>query len=181
MPAETASGPQHPALEAALETLATSAASNIPGADFVSITLHHPDHSIRTVASTDPLAEQADSLQYELREGPCYAAVTDERFVLVNDLAATVEFPRYGPKAVALGLGAQAAIQLLHNNGERAGLNLYAHTARAFDRSTVEFAELFATQAGGMLGYATQVEQLSAALHLPVSRSEPAFTAGSAS
>jgi hypothetical protein len=164
MPADTASGSQHPALEAALETLAASAAGNIPGANFVSITLHRRDHSMRTVASTDPLAEQADSLQYELREGPCYAAVTDERFVLVNDLATTVDFPRYAPKAVALGLGAQAAIQLLHN-GERAGLNLYAHAARAFDRSTVQVAELFATQAGALLGYATQVEQLSAALH----------------
>ena len=84
--------------------------------------------------------------------------------MLVNDLAAAVDFPRYGPKAVALGLGAQAAIQLFHN-GERAGLNLYAHTAGAFDRSTVQLAELFANQGGALLGYADQVEQLSAALH----------------
>jgi len=158
------SGPQRPPLEAALEILAVSAAGNIPGVDFVSITVHHQDHSMRTVASTDPLAERADSLQYELREGPCYAAVTDERFVLVNDLAAAVDFPRYGPQAVALGLGAQAAVQLLHN-GERAGLNLYARASGAFDRSTVHLAELFANQGGALLGYAGQVEQLSAALH----------------
>src|SRR4051812_10808274 len=113
MPAHTTAGPQPPAREAALELLAVSAAGNIPGVDSVSITVHRPDHSMSTVASTDPLAEQADSLQYELHEGPCYAAVTDDRFVLVNDLAATADYPRYGPKAAALGLGAQAAIQLL--------------------------------------------------------------------
>ena len=117
-----------------------------------------------TVASSDPLAEQADSLQYELGEGPCYAAVTDERFVMVNDLAASVDFPRYGPRAVALGVGAQAAVQLLHE-GERAGLNLYARKAGAFDRSTVQLAELFANHGGALLGYAEQVEQLSEALH----------------
>jgi GAF domain-containing protein len=157
-------GPQRPPREAALELLATSAASNIPGADFVSITVHRRDHTMATVACTDPLAQEADDLQYELHEGPCYAAVTDERFVLVNDVAEAAQFPNYAPKAAALGVGAQAAVQLLHN-GERAGLNLYAVRAHAFDRSTVQIAELFATHAGALLGYADQVEQLSAALH----------------
>lgn len=157
----------HPGLEArkaALDTLAAAAVANIPGVDFVSITVQKRDDSPRTEVATDVLAERADSLQYQLREGPCYAAVTDERFVLVNDLAASVEFPRYGPRAVDLGLGAQAGVQLLHE-GERAGLNLYARTSGAFDRSTVQFAELFATQAAAVLGYAQQVEQLSEALH----------------
>jgi hypothetical protein len=164
MPAEPTPGPQRSPREAALELLAVSAASNIPGVDFVSITLHREDQSMRTVASTDPLAEQADALQYELREGPCYSAVTDERFVLANDLAASREFPRYGSKAVALGLGAQAAVQLIHN-GERAGLNLYAYASGAFDRSTVQLADLFANQGAALLGYAKQVEHLSEALH----------------
>jgi hypothetical protein len=78
-PAE-ASRPWRPAREEALETLATSAASNIPGVDFVSSSVRNADGSLHTVVPTDPLAERADSLQYELREGPCYAAVTDERF-----------------------------------------------------------------------------------------------------
>jgi hypothetical protein len=164
MAAVSASGPACPSRETALESLAASAVKNIPGADFVSISVRTQNRRLLTVASTDPLAEQADMLQYELREGPCYAAVTRERFVLVNDLAASTEFPEYGPKAVALGIGAQAGIQLLHDK-ETAGLNLYARCAEAFDRSTVQLAELFATQAGALLGYADQVEQLSEALH----------------
>jgi hypothetical protein len=84
--------------------------------------------------------------------------------VLVDDLAAAVEFPRYAPRVVDLGVGAQAAIQLV-DGSQRAGLNLYARTAGSFDRATVQFAELFATQAGALLGYAEQVEQLSEALH----------------
>jgi hypothetical protein len=165
MPAET-SGPARSPSEAALNHLAVSAASNIPGVDFVSITVHRNDDSIVTVASTNPLAEQADALQYELREGPCYSVVTDtdERFVLANDLADAVQFPRYGPKAVALGVGAQAAVQLFHEK-ERAGLNLYAFRPGAFDRSTVQVADLFANHGGALLGYAEQVEQLSEALH----------------
>lgn len=132
--------------------------------DFVSITLREADHALYTAAATDPLAEQADALQYELREGPCYAAVTDARFVLINDMSAAAEFPRYAPRAVTLGVGAHAAIQLVHGK-QRAGLNLYARTAGNFDESTVQFAELFATHAGDLLGYATQIEQLSEGLH----------------
>lgn len=132
--------------------------------DFSSITLHREDDTLRTIAATDPLAEQMDTLQYELREGPCYAAVTAERFVLVNNIEAASDYPRYGPQAADNGVRSQAAIQLVHD-GERAGLNLYARSAGAFDRSTVQMAELFATQAAALLEYATQVEQLSEALH----------------
>jgi GAF domain-containing protein len=150
--------------EDALAGLATSATTNIPSVDLVSITVHDEHDAFRTVAATDPLAEHLDSLQYELREGPCYAAVTDARLVLVNDLAATSEFPRYGMRAADLGVGSQAAIQLIHD-GERAGLNLYARRKAAFDRATVQLAELFATQAAAVLEYAAQVEQLHEALH----------------
>jgi GAF domain-containing protein len=155
---------QHGAREVALAGLAVSAVGNIPRVDFVSITVHGEGESLRTVAATDQLAEQLDALQYELREGPCYVAVTDERFVLVNNVGVAHDFPRYGPRAAELGVRSQAAIQLSHN-GERAGLNLYARKVDAFDRSTVELADLFATQAGDLLDYAEQVEQLSEALH----------------
>ncbi len=164
MPLGDISSPEQRARESALHRLAESAAGNIPGVDFVSVTVRDDNHSLRTIGATDPLAEQVDTVQYELREGPCYAAVTDERFVLVNDVATTRDFPRYGPRAAELGVRSQAAIQLLHD-GERAGLNLYARSPEAFDQSTVQLAELFATQAAALLDYAEQVEQLSEALH----------------
>jgi GAF domain-containing protein len=152
------------ARDEALQELAVSAVSNIPGVDFASITIANSDDTLRTAAATDPTADQLDAAQYELREGPCYAAVTDERLVLLNDVAGTTDFPRYGPRAVELGVGSQAAIQLSHN-GERAGLNLYARKPDAFDRSTIQLAELFATAAATALNYAEQVEQLGEALH----------------
>ena len=153
------------ALFDALTALAHSAQTNIPGTDFTSITVKDADGTLRTLAATDPIAEKADALQYELREGPCYAAVTEERLVLVTDLAAaTHDYPAFAPRAAELGVRAQAAIQLVQN-GEHAGLNLYARRRGAFDSSTVQFAELFASQAAALLGYAVQVEQLSEALH----------------
>jgi len=161
--AESLSSHEPSAREAALESLASSSVRNIPGVDFVSITVLE-DHTLSTAAATDPLAVQADALQYEMREGPCYAAVTNTSFVLTNDIAAAVEFPRYGPSAVDLGVGAQAAIRLVHGKRRAAGLNLYARSAGSFDRSTVQIAELLATHAATLLNYAEQVDQLSMGL-----------------
>jgi GAF domain-containing protein len=148
----------------ALTELAFSAVRNVPGADFVSVSIRREDE-LETVAATDALARTMDHIQYELQEGPCYAAVTYDRFRMVNDLKSADEFPNYGPEAVRHGIRAQAGIQLFDTEGERAGLNLYARAPDVFDRSTVHFAELFATQAGILLGYAEQVEQLGEALH----------------
>src|SRR4051794_4983420 len=48
MSAETLSSHDHAAREAALESLAASAAANIPGVDFVSITVHEDHHTLYT-------------------------------------------------------------------------------------------------------------------------------------
>jgi ANTAR domain/GAF domain len=152
------------ARDLALDDLVQSAAGNIPGVDVASISVRSKDGSLATLAATDQLAHQVDQIQYQLREGPCYAAVTDERMVLVNDLESTSDFPHYGKQAAEIGVGSQLAIQLLHN-GEQAGLNLYAYKRQAFDRATLELAELFASQAADVLKYATQVEQLTQAVH----------------
>ena len=161
---DTSSSPLHHMHEKALRDLTRSAASNIPGVDFASISVRHKKQTLQTVAASDPVAEQVDAVQYELHEGPCYAAVSGDRLVLVNDVKTTTDFPRFGARASQLGVGAQLAIQLLHD-GEQAGLNLYARQAGVFDLATIQMAELFATQAAATLEYATQVEQLGEALH----------------
>ncbi len=98
------------------------------------------------------------------KKAPAIAAVTDKRFVVVNDLAAADgPYPRFGPRAVEAGVRAQTAIQLAHN-GEQAGLNLYARQPDAFDYSTMQLAELFSSQAAVLLGYARQVGSLGVAL-----------------
>ena len=149
---------------AALAALVTSAAANIPGVDFASITVRSLDRALMTLAATDQVATDLDELQYRLREGPCYAAVTEQRFVLVNDLATGNSYRGYGPRASERGVRAQAAIQLSHD-GEVAGLNLYSRTCNAFDQSTVQIAELLAVHAAVLLGYARQVETLGQAVH----------------
>lgn len=171
MPAEPASPHDHPARQAAHRSLAAAAAETIPGVDFASITVREDDHTLYTAAATDPLALQADGLQYELREGPCYEAVTAverHHFVVVRDLASAVVFPRYTPQAVDLGVGAQAAFKLA-DGGHRVGLNVYSRTAGGLDSSIVQVNE-FAKRAGVVLDIAEKADELRA--RTPRARSE---------
>ena len=157
--------PERDAQTVAFDTLAQSAADNIPEVDFASITVRHLDDNVmQTLAATSPVAQQLDSLQYQLHEGPCYAAVTDERFVLVNDLLNNSDFPRYAKRATEAGVRSQVAMQLVHGR-EVAGLNLYARRVGVFDSSTIHIADLFAAHAAALLGFATQVDNLGLALH----------------
>ena len=149
MPAGTGSSHEHPA-RGALRSIAAAAVQSIPGVDFASITVREANYALYTAAATDPVAVLADDFQYELCEGPCYEAMTtSDRFVLARDLAAGGVFPLYAPKAVGLGIGAQAAIQLVDGR-LRVGLNLYACTADGLDGSTVRVVE-FARRAGSFL------------------------------
>ncbi|MTB87222.1 ANTAR domain-containing protein [Aeromicrobium sp. zg-629] len=162
MAADTMRSPAPSARAAALTSLAALAAESIPGVDFASITVH-VDGGFRTVAATDALANECDQLQYDVGEGPCVAAVTHERLVLVNDLVHAEPFSHYGPLAARRGVGSQAAVQLTHTD-QVAGLNLYSRRRGAFDELTTHLVELFASYGAVLLRSAHQVEHLSRAV-----------------
>lgn len=162
----TATHGRYPTRDEALKALVVAAVENIPGVNSASISVIQGDEPPRTIASTDSTARRADELQYELHEGPCYAAITTERFALIDDIASSPDFPRYASGVLELGLEfeSQIAIQLLDGKN-RAGLNLYAGRTGTFSDATVHVGELYATQVASLLGYAEQVEQLHEALH----------------
>lgn len=62
-----------------------AACLTVPGADFASISVRRDDGSLETVAATDRVVLDADELQYDLREGPCYGAVTDDELTYSRD------------------------------------------------------------------------------------------------
>src|SRR3954465_5441869 len=65
-------------LAASLDRIVRAAQETVPGADEASITVRHADGHLETSAATSDIVLRADELQYELREGPCYDAVTKE-------------------------------------------------------------------------------------------------------
>lgn len=140
-----------------------SAVIAVPGVDYASITVRDAETGLlQTTAETDTLVRQLDEVQYELEEGPCLDAVTEEELVVVGDLHADPRWPRYGRRAAAAGVRAQAAIRL-RNGRFVTGLNLYSAKINGISEPLDE-ARLVARHARVVLGYAGQLETLAGAL-----------------
>jgi hypothetical protein len=148
-----------------LTQITAAAAEILPGVDYANITIRHSDGRLETVAPTDDLLLEVDGMQFSLQEGPCYDAATDEPFISAPALETDQRFPRYGPRAAAVGIRAQAGVRLfdVDRSGARGALNLYSHTPGSFTDISV-LAPLFAHHAATALSYAHEVTTLREAL-----------------
>jgi GAF domain-containing protein len=148
-------------LEESLSSITQSAAANIPGVDWASISTTRRNGPIKTLAPTDPRVLKADEMQYELGEGPCVQAALEEHVVLVQDLAADSRWPKYGARAVELGIGGQLAFQFDAGHQTRGALNLYAGRPNAFDADSVSLAQMYASHVGTAMGWSRREESLN--------------------
>ena len=151
-------------LDSTLGGITAAAVELIPQVTYASISVRHDDR-IETANPTDHSLVALDARQYELQEGPCYAAATDAAVaqVVAPDLANDPRFPQYGPFAVAAGFEAQAAFRLFERNSSLGALNLYSVERGAFADLEV-LAALFRCQAAVAIAYAYDITNLQEAL-----------------
>jgi GAF domain-containing protein len=142
-----------------LDTIARVAQQSLDGVDHVGVSVLHRDGTIETVSATDQLVWELDSLQYQLREGPCVASLTRESVVTLT--ARETRWPRYVPEAVRRGVRAQIGVRLHHGGDTLGGLNLYSTSVEELPEDTVRTAQLFATHAALALTRARTEEQLN--------------------
>ena len=64
-------------LEETLDAIVRCTLDTVPGFDHVGISVTHGNGEIETLAGTGELVWELDSLQYALREGPCYESIRD--------------------------------------------------------------------------------------------------------
>jgi GAF domain-containing protein len=146
-----------------LHSVTAAALDAIPGADFVTITVAHPDGSLQTLAPTGEVGERADQVQYELGEGPCLTAVQTEGTIRAEDVPSEERWPRYAQRAAELGIGSQMAVEIFRSGGACAGLNVYSRTRGAFDESR-HIVELFGSQAAIAMNFVRSTQSLKEAL-----------------
>jgi hypothetical protein len=146
-----------------LGALTQAACDTIDGADFASITIVHDDGRVETVGPTADVVAEADRIQAELREGPCFDAATQDESFVSEDLQADPRWPRYGPRVGELGLRAQMGIALHAPLPGRAALNVYAKQPWSFEGG-YDSAEVFASHASLLLGFSSTVDHYTSAL-----------------
>jgi GAF domain-containing protein len=151
-------------LDETLDSIVRAAQDTVPGFSHAGISVLHRDGAIETLAGTDELVWELDSVQYSLMEGPCVDAMQTEPIVVVNHARHAQRWPRYMPAAVEAGLRSQLAVRLYLKDDTLGGLNLYSTDGDTVDPEAPEIASLFAAHAAIALGHAREEHHLQEAL-----------------
>lgn len=159
-----------PSEEVTLERICAQTLDVIPNASHCGITLRRRRGRLETVVASDPIVAQCDALQYELGEGPCLDAATDQAAFVVRDIASDSRWPLWGPKAAALGMHSMLAVHLTapQSDDEDAPLgaiNIYDGRIGTFNRDDLDRALIYATHAASALAAAQAISGLETAVH----------------
>lgn len=141
---ELLSEPDEPAT---LGRIGAGAIEVVPGADFCALALLRRRGKIETAASTDPVADEVDALQYSLNEGPILDAVLETGSVLARDLRDEPRWPHWAPRAAERGIRASLSIRLASRHESLGALNLYGSQPGAFDEDSIDLGLIYARHA----------------------------------
>jgi GAF domain-containing protein len=133
-------------VETSLGLLSSLARETVPGSTGAGVSILD-ERRRRSAGSTDARVRQADSLQYELDEGPCLAAAAGRELVRIDDLADDPRWPRWGAAVAPLGLRAAMSAPLVAGDGSMGAIKVYAEQPRTFDSHSEQLLTLFSAQA----------------------------------
>lgn len=137
----------------------------VPEADQVSLTIRTSRGGHKTLASSDPLAQEADALQYALGEGPCLEIADTGGWLRSGDVGTDSRYPAWGPRAAELGVGSLLAVAVTDRDEPLGALNLYSTRTGAFaDRDVVDIALVYAVHATNALSSARRASTLQTAV-----------------
>jgi GAF domain-containing protein len=97
--------------------------------------------------ATDDRVREADSLQYELDEGPCLTAAIQRELVRIDDVTTDRRWPRWAEAVQPLGVRATLSAPLVAGEEGLGAIKVYSDRPDAFDQHSEQLLTLFAAQA----------------------------------
>ena len=137
-------------VDAALRLVVGLAEATVHGANGVSVSLERHG-KLRTVAASNATILEMDRHQYESGEGPCVAAAAEGRWFHIESLADETRWPTFVPEAMQQGIKSILSTPLVPGDRPVGALNIYSNAEHAFGTTEQGLAQLFATQASGIL------------------------------
>lgn len=139
--------------------------TTIDGCDGAGLSFVRPRKAIETMASTDQWVADAESLQHELREGPCLDAIREKETASSARLGEDPRWPLWGPR-VAEMTGARSVLSCrLFTHGDVLGaLTLYSRTPDAFDADAHEEGVAIAAHVAIAIAASQEIHHLSVGL-----------------
>ncbi|MFZ4894234.1 GAF and ANTAR domain-containing protein [Plantibacter sp. Mn2098] len=119
---------------------------------------------IETAAATSERVRLADDLQRELGEGPCLSSLETHESYIIGDVATDDRWPKWGPRAAALGFASALSVQLFTKDRAFGSVNLFSNERDFFDDADESVAQVFARHASVALAAARQEQGLLKAI-----------------
>jgi diguanylate cyclase (GGDEF)-like protein len=115
------------------------------------VTMINSELDPRYIAASNGAALRFETLQTELREGPCLAAYRTGAAVEVPDLRLEDRFPRFAPRALSVGLAAVFTFPLRHGDVQLGALDLYRDVVGPLSPDAMTAAQTLANVAAAYL------------------------------
>lgn len=149
----------------AMERAVAIATKILPGCDAAGVCVVFHGERVDTHATSNDALRQVDSLQHELKEGPCLDALRQQDTVQSSDLSIDERWPKWGPEVAGrLGLFSIVSYRLFSTGDNLGALNLYGKSRSAFTTDDVHDGMALAAHVGVALAGAQEVENLEKAL-----------------
>ncbi|MFS8197952.1 GAF and ANTAR domain-containing protein [Streptomyces sp. CWNU-52B] len=121
---------------------------------------------VHALAATSDRVRLADRIQGDLREGPCFDAVTDrQQIYTIQDLRQpSTRWPLFAPELRKMGMGSMMGFLLFTEDDDLGALNLYSESPDTFDDTAQRAGWILASHAAVAFSAARTHQQLSHAL-----------------
>jgi transcriptional regulator with GAF, ATPase, and Fis domain len=144
----------HEAAAATVEKLAQVARDMVESAVGAGASLMDSDGRRVSTATTDRVAAMADTLQYQLGQGPCISAWASSSVQRLDDTAVDSRWPAWSTAARELGIRSVLSAPLVFKGDVIGALKVYSTTTAAFSADDEHRLVLLSAAAATLLGMA---------------------------
>jgi len=140
-------------VDRAVQLLAQAIKDAVPGTIGAGVSLLDSRGRRTSSGATSRVVEQADSLQYELNQGPCLSAWAGEETVLVNDVHTDPRWPLWRTAVASLPVRSVVSTALIAEKECIGALKVYSAAPAAYTDTTGSMLEQFAAAAATLLSH----------------------------
>jgi GAF domain-containing protein len=153
-----------PTTQGTLERAVLMATDMMANCDAAGLSIIHPDRIDTPAASSEDL-RKLDEWQYEIKQGPCFDALSGSETVTSLDLSGDRRWPDWGPRvADELGFHSILSFSLFTAGKSQGALNLYSRDTAAFTHEDVDNGLALAAHIAVAFVATRSVDQISSAL-----------------
>jgi len=146
-------------VDSVLELIVSLAGSTITAAAGVGVTLVDAGGGLITTSASGPLVREADTLQYELADGPCIAALAECSPQRIDDVGTERRWPRWCAAVAGSGLRSVVTAPMVTEDGCHGAIKIYATAPAAFGPVDERALGTFADRAAVLVANARACER----------------------